>query len=239
MSSEDKKGFIVEVMNAVQRIGGFDPNPHVKESDIYDQVAHSTSKSAEQAHLPSPDRSEPHHSQIAEILKDAKIRNILFTSNVFILGRIGYFDRIVKQLVDAYQKYERKEISVIHTEPELRQYKDQSKDSVLPFVLIPAARNREDLSHLVTLALEMHVPLWMVALPSQFEKQLLLSFESLFVSLAPKTDMNWLFEIIDVQPDHKQELYEEKIKAILLIGSHINKRGKSTETGYTFAISKL
>ena len=240
MRRGEKKGFMPEfVADFVRRQTGFVENPDLgnpEDSDPYKSTSKSVTHTREQE--PIGDDENPPRS-FGDILKDIKIRNVLFTSNIFILGKIGYFDRVIKQLTDAYQKYEKRDIPILRTEPELIEYKQGLKDKSLPVVFIPAARSRENLSHLVTLALEMHVPLWMVALPSHFETQLLLSFKSLFIAMAPETELQPLFEIMDIQTEYKHALLNERIKAVLLVGSHIGKRNKSNEFGYTIAISSL
>ncbi len=237
MSDKEKKGFIPDFITDLGRQIGFIPNPD-DDFDHYEHAAQSTQHAEENKRQTT--QNSLYVKSLDEMLHDAKIRKILFSDNVFVFGRVGYFDKIVQQLIICYRTYKKKEVVVLRTEPQLLAHiKTNPSD---PVVLIPAAKSRENLSHMVTLALEMNVPVWLVALPSHLEQQLLLSFKTFFVAAGANTEIQPLFEIIEIQDDYKNALLAQSVKAVMLIGCHIDNLGKLNESNdmeCTVAISKL
>ncbi len=194
------------------------PNQLARFQDDFDQTAQSWGELSE---IP-----KCNCDSIPALLSLPGMEEIIFNSNIFILGRVGFFDRIIDALKISYPRLSK--IKTIRTENELtRKLGKKAKKSEigqlektkntgsaeisrkdeadLPFILLPTAHNQETLNRLITKALEANCHIWLIAIPSQIQPQLLLSFECFFLSPDPVSELR-IFQ--GITPIIEADLFE-------------------------------
>lgn len=106
-------------------------------------------------------------------------------------------------------------------------------------MLIPAAKNKEDLNQLVASALELDRPVWLVALPSQIEKHLLLSFGCFFIAPHSSAEILWLTDIISILNEDIEKLCQEAVLQAILVVDRPTPLGLPDRLGSVIYIEKL
>lgn len=154
---------------------------------------------------------------LSETLQDIVIQPHLLESNIFIFGKVGFFDLIQKALSKILQK-KKKESTILARNLSDLQSAKEAESQVAPVFLVPAAKNKEDLNQLVATAIELKRPVWLVALPSQIEKHLLLSFRCFFIAPHSAGEVASLAEITSLLDEDIEKLCQEtSLQAILLM----------------------
>lgn len=184
--------------------------------------------------VPQKDRtrglgSHPENAMAVEdVLANPRIWKILLVSNIFIIGKIGFFNRICERLIKRFNKRGNSTIHKVRTEEDIIQLRGE--EAKFPIFVTPAAKNRESLNHLITLALGLGRPIWLVALPSQIERNLLLSFDCFFLSPGVKLDP--LNDLIPLDEADRETL-EDNITtpAILFLNQQVAEIGKIESLG--------
>lgn len=155
--------------------------------------------------------------QLSEVLKDSAVQAHLAEANIFIFGKVGFFDLIQKSLVK-YMRRKKKKVLLVRNFAELQSI-EGSIEQYIPLFLVPTAKNRDDLNSLVTAALETRHPVWLVALPSQIEKHLLILFNFFFI--APHSSKREILSLTEVtfllEGDIEEACRENSLQAILLM----------------------
>jgi len=156
---------------------------------------------------------------LSTLLQNPDVRNVILKSNVFIFGKVGFFDRIIKALSNLYKEVSGKDIKTFRTNTDLgrlvRRKKGQvtaeeteqeneietSEDFTSPIILFPTSDSDEGLNQLLAKALEKKRPIWVVALPSQIKRHLLLSFNCFFLATGLPADRNEDMKTIQLPAD--------------------------------------
>ncbi len=75
---------------------------------------------------------------LSEVLEDETIQNHLYRANIFIFGKVGFFDSVQRILTDFIQQ-NKKSVVCAHNESELRSLQEKQGESNPVFLLIPTA----------------------------------------------------------------------------------------------------
>ncbi|PWH14135.1 MAG: hypothetical protein DDG60_08695 [Anaerolineae bacterium] len=176
--------------------------------------SHEAASSLARTHQGGPNRN---WHKLGDVLKDSSVHNNLFRSNIFIFGRIGFFDLIQKSLT-RFMRRRKQSVWVVQNLVDLKKV-EEDKALEMPILLLPATKSREDLNNLITAALDTRRPVWLVALPSQIEKHLLLLFHCFFIpSACSRQEVSSLTEVTFLLPQDIEEICgETSLQAILLM----------------------
>jgi hypothetical protein len=190
--------------------------------------------------------SEEKRYTLTELVQLPKVKKLLLKSNVFIYGKVGFFDYVLKILFPLAGK---KTIETIFTEIQLESYRSRNSpiDSTdepintnhqtvltLPYVLIPMTDTPEALNRLITNAL-INPPVWLIAIPSLLNRSLLLSFNCFFLPDVPEDEMKILFDITSLTKNDKRQDCE----AIFIADHSLKELGLRGRIGTVIPIDKL
>lgn len=155
---------------------------------------------------------------LQEILQNYQVKPILLKGNIFISGKVGFFDIICKELISTYQKTHRKKPIRIRTESELSKITTAENKTSTPIILIPAAKNQEAINQMIASAFDAKIPVWLVALPSKIEKQLLVAFGCFFITQGAEEDRQAISDITSFSDEDDERLRgDNDIQAILVL----------------------
>lgn len=174
-----------------------------------------------------------------DVIKDIQARPVLQKSNIFIFGKVGFFDLVCKQLSNGLRK--NKSLITCRNTNDLRSIASQTGQSSQKqtILLLPATRNHEDLNQLVVSALETQMPFWLVALPSQIEKHLLVAFDCFFLAPSPKTEFDIIADIAPITEHDRTKLCDQSTMQALLVMNKTTSLGQPNRLGSVIYISKL
>jgi hypothetical protein len=208
-------------------------SPNVRRADKPGAIdAFSNLRSTQQDSLPSASY------KLTELLSDRRLIGILLSSNIFVFGKVGFLDIVFEALKASYKKRGKKSLETVRTLVEISKLtKDNTSE---PFILIPAAKNKEAVSEIVATAFETKRPIWLGALPSQIEKQILLSFDCFFISPGPKSEIDYLGDLVGLKDEHRDIICNQNT-AILTVDHEFPKinKGKSDSPGKIFYVKDL
>lgn len=140
------------------------------------------------------------------ILKQTEFIRILKLANIFVFGKVGFFEIIQEGLKSTFLKeYPDTKFKVIRTLSDLKNKDRRPSSKVIekkagevndsPLILMPTVKSRADFNEIVSAAFETKKLIWLIALPSQLEKHLLVSFDCFFLPIAPKEEIGLLSDI--------------------------------------------
>lgn len=174
---------------------------------------------------------------LLDILRNAQVKPILRKGNIFVFGKVGFYDAVYQTMISVYYRRGEKP-PLVRTESDLQQVIHSEKNS-LPIILIPAAKNQETINQLIASALEVRTPVWLVALPSKVEKQLLVAFDCFFIAAGSEEDGRAIADISSFTQDDYERLREEDdICAAIVLGKNIE-LGSQNRLGSVIFISSL
>jgi len=139
---------------------------------------------------------------LAGLIRFPPVRNLIRNANIFILGKVGFYTPILELLRTLFPANPK--IVTIRTESQLEELSQSDAadrdrlETLQPFILLPAATNQVGLNQLITRALGSIRKTWVVALPSQVQQHLLLSFNCYFLSPTPIRELTKLQDITPV-----------------------------------------
>lgn len=188
--------------------------------------------------LPPQIESTDYAYTLTELLSDRYLVNILLSSNIFIFGKVGFLDLVIEALRSLYKKKGKKVLETVRTQVEITAL--TTENLAVPFILVPAAKNKEGVSEIVASAFSIKRPIWLGALPSQIEKQILLSFDCFFISPGPKFEISYLCDLLGLKNEHREAISDSGI-SILTIDHNFPKltKGKPDNPGRVFYIQDL
>ncbi len=191
------------------------------------------------SHLASTGENGAKILHFNDVLKNAQARLILQKSNIFIFGKVGFFDVIFKQLASGLRK--NKQLITCRNANDLRAVAPQPGQNTpsRTILLLPATRNREDLNQLVVTALESQIPFWLVALPSQIEKHLLVAFDCFFIAPGPISEFEIISDITPVTEYDRKNLCDQSTLQALLVMNKKTSIGQPDRLGSVIYIEKL
>lgn len=167
----------------------------------------------------------PTSYHLKDLLSDRTLASVLLSSNIFVFGKIGFLDLIFEALKSRFIRRKKKSIEIVRTQAEISKMAKENTNT--PLILIPAAKNKEGVSEIVATAFETKRPIWLGALPSQIEKQILLSFDCFFISPGPQDEIKYLGDLTGLRNEHLESLTNDGI-TILTIDHNIPKIEKGT-----------
>lgn len=185
-------------------------------------------------------------NSLSELVQQPKIKKLLLKSNVFIYGKVGFFDYVISTLQTLVGK---NRIKTIFTEDQLLEFRkekttpdylekhssNQNKSSSSPFILVPMTETPVALNRLITNAL-IDRPLWLVAIPSLLNRSLLLSFNCFFLPNAPETEMKILYDITSLT---EEDIHGQDFEAIFIADHSIKELGLRNRIGTVIPIDQL
>lgn len=193
-------------------------------------------------HFPSPGNTEEPKQDFSlrKLVKNVQFSKLLPEKNILILGKVGFFDLILTELKKSYQDKTGNKPTIISTEKELDKLIEKEKDVKLPIILVPAVDSQNGLNRLLTRALALKAPVWLVALPSQIHKHLLLSFNWFFISSSTPREIAVLANITPIANEDVDKLKADlHIAAIFAADQKIAKLGISERLGTVVYIHTL
>lgn len=177
--------------------------------------------------------------QLSEVLQDAAVQAHLKQANIFIFGKVGFFDLIQKNLVKYTRGKKKKVILPIRNYAELQSI-DKDVEQNAPLLLIPTTKSKDDLNGLVTAALETKHPVWLVALPSQIEKHLLILFNFFFIAPhSSKREISSLTEVTFLLDDDIEEACRQTGLQAVFLMEHSTRLGLPDRLGSVIYIDDL
>jgi hypothetical protein len=195
--------------------------------------------------------------ELDSLFLNNEIKTVLLNSNVFIFGKIGFFDLIISALSNIHKESRGKAIKLIKTEKEMITYsrsrkhnkmnsrmekelRQEPRDNLSPIIIFPTADSDESLNQFLAAAFTLKNPLWVVALPSQLKRHLLLSFNCFFLTQGADEDFDVLSGITPAINDDLNKLKEStEIRAIFISDKKISDIGISNRLGTVIYINKI
>ncbi|CAG0967622.1 hypothetical protein ANAEL_00998 [Anaerolineales bacterium] len=196
-------------------------------------------------HFPRPGAVEENTVRLSlhQLMQDEDFNMQLSGKNILIFGKVGFFDLILRELKNSYPNKSENGFVTISTEHDLETVtKKIQKDGRYkhPIVLMPAVETQDRLNHLLTGVLELKIPVWLVALPSQISKQLLLSFNWFFISSGPPFEISTLANITPINNEDTTLLEtNQNIFAVFAADQKINRLGLPERLGTVVHIHKF
>jgi len=144
---------------------------------------------------PKQSPNSPHSkSTLEEWFMSPDFKKYLFSSNIFIYGKIGFYGPVLDKLLT--------EAFPAHTSP-VKIYRKADIDTFLslkgmekkPFVFMPTVGNDDDINDALIQLLENNNKIWLVSYPSLLSKSLLSVFNAFFLACGA-TDIQSLRDVI-------------------------------------------
>jgi hypothetical protein len=198
----------------------------------------------------------------SSLISNKSFQDLILKSNLFIFGKVGFFDFVIQALLSSFdyptinsrkviktkadmQRHYKEAKTVRNAESEQLSVKDEigssSKNEFLsPVILLPTEENQINLNKMVAEALNKKNPVWLVALPSQIQPHLLLSFNCFFIAPGPKEEINILSDITPISSEDAKQMHSMGVaKAIFASDKLIPKIGLSNRLGTVIYINEL
>lgn len=135
----------------------------------------------------SGDRKETIHKNFSEILESKTLVNSLLESNTFFHAKLGFHEKIYTPLIANSTDYK-----IIHT---LKQFpKTTSYDRL---VIIPRTASSSELNSLIAKALNIEIPIWLIAPFPLISSSILLNFQNFFITFHKKSDFEEMLSLFD------------------------------------------
>lgn len=167
---------------------------------------------------------------LCTLLNEQGFKSALTSSNVFIFGKVGFFDAILSCLSKTCWSDCPQQFTCVRTETDLKKLESRrrarraqstlepeetSGKIEIPIVLMPSVENVDGLNRLITAAMKTCQKIWLVGLPSQIQRHLLLSFNCFFIAPGPRTEIEIISTITPLTDEDVNNLTTRpNIKAI-------------------------
>ena len=180
---------------------------------------------------------------LRNLTNESHFRELLKKKNILILGKVGFFDPILTELITIYKNETGHKPITIRTLSELDNLLskvEKEADTKCLIALVPTVETKDQLNRLISNALATDFPVWLVALPSQVHKQLLLSFNWFFISSSPTYEIRILANITPISDEDIEALNKHNdIFALFAADEKISNLGISERLGTVLYVQKL
>ena len=161
----------------------------VQETDLVEEVPSDSRVEGEKA----CSVGEP----LTTLLKDEEFKRELLSLNVFIFGRVDFFEKILAQIFgDAWRKKEVLVREIAHIEKVVRERNASGDNEQGVLIVIPSVQDEEKLNQLVAEAMKVGAPVWLVGYPSTLRKHLWVNFSGFILCQAPVKEIQALQDIL-------------------------------------------
>ena len=123
---------------------------------------------------------------------------------MFILGQSAFF-RYIRRELERFL-FDNKEMRPLHALADINLSTSEGEKG--PLLVVPLAENRDELNKIVSAAFEAARPVWLIGLPSQIEKHLLVLFDVFFLTKISSKEISLLVDLAIVSEADIQGIRE-------------------------------
>lgn len=151
---------------------------------------------------------------LADLLADSDLCQHLLTSHTFLQGKAGLYESVLSQLMSAVD-ITLDEVAHWQTLAQL----PQGERSVGMAILVPLAKSKIDLNHLVSSALSISKSVWLIAPPASIHKHLLMSFDNFFIFDGSGPEFSHLRDVVQL-PENANERFTSSDAPIAIFATN-------------------